>query len=65
MLINQEDLFKDPDQQNLPGSTEQYPNWRHKMRFSLEELRTDPFARDCTAMLRGWLARSERLSDRQ
>ena len=60
MLVNQEDLFKDSEQQNLPGSTEQYPNWRHKMRFSLEELRTNPFARDCTAMLRGWLERSER-----
>jgi 4-alpha-glucanotransferase len=60
MLVNQEDLFKDPEQQNLPGSTEQYPNWRHKMRFSLEELRTNPFARDCAAMLRGWLTRTER-----
>ena len=34
MVLNQEDLFKDPDQQNLPGTTEQYPNWRHKMRYS-------------------------------
>jgi 4-alpha-glucanotransferase len=62
MLINQEDLFKDPDQQNLPGTTEQYPNWRHKMRFSIEELHTNPFARDCTAMLRGWLTRTDRLA---
>ncbi|HET8549346.1 MAG TPA: 4-alpha-glucanotransferase [Bryobacteraceae bacterium] len=60
MLVNQEDVFKDPDQQNLPGTTGQYPNWRHKMRFSIEELRTNPFARDCTAMLRAWLERTER-----
>ena len=28
MVLNQEDLFKDTDQQNMPGTTEQYPNWR-------------------------------------
>ena len=33
MVLNQEDLFKDTDQQNLPGTTSQYPNWRHKMRY--------------------------------
>ena len=61
MVLNQEDLFKDPEQQNLPGTTEQYPNWRHKMRFTLEELRTNPFARDCAAMLRGWLENTARI----
>jgi 4-alpha-glucanotransferase len=60
MLINQEDLFKDPEQQNLPGSTEQYPNWRHKMRFAIEELGTNPFAQGCTEMLRTWLRNSGR-----
>lgn len=61
MVLNQEDLFKDPEQQNLPGSTEQYPNWRHKMRFALEELRTDPFALGCTAMFRHHLRQSGRV----
>jgi 4-alpha-glucanotransferase/(1->4)-alpha-D-glucan 1-alpha-D-glucosylmutase len=61
MVINQEDLTKDPDQQNLPGSTAEYPNWRHKMIFTLDELRTVQQARDCTAMVRGWLERSGRL----
>ena len=55
MVLNQEDLFKETDQQNLPGTTEQYPNWRHKMRYSLDELRTDA---DAQAALRcserGW-----------
>ncbi len=60
MALNQEDLFKDPEQQNLPGSTHQYPNWRHKMRFSLEELRRDALARAFAAMYRECLRRSGR-----
>src|SRR5439155_18012091 len=34
MLVNQEDLTKEIHQQNLPGTTWQYPNWSRKMRFS-------------------------------
>ena len=37
-VINQEDLTGEPDQQNLPASTWQYPNWRRKMRLGVEEL---------------------------
>ena len=62
MVLNQEDLFKDPDQQNLPGTTEQYPNWRHKMRYSIEELRTDQQAQDCVQMFRTWLEQTDRVN---
>jgi 4-alpha-glucanotransferase len=58
-LINQEDLFKDPEQQNLPGTTAEYPNWRHKMRYRIEELKEQP-ASDYAAMFRGWVERSGR-----
>jgi 4-alpha-glucanotransferase len=37
-IINQEDLTGETDQQNLPGSTWQNPNWRRKMRITVEEL---------------------------
>jgi 4-alpha-glucanotransferase len=60
LAVNQEDLFKEMDQQNLPGTTSEYPNWRHKMRFRVEELRHNLYVRDCTAMLRGWLDRTGR-----
>ena len=60
MVLNQEDLFKDTDQQNLPGTTEQYPNWRHKMRYTIEELPVDPIALGCTQMFRAWLERTGR-----
>ncbi len=61
MCLNQEDLLKDTDQQNLPGSTAEYPNWRHKMRFTLEELATDPLATGCSHMFRTWLEQTGRL----
>ena len=58
--INQEDLTKETAQQNLPGTTWQYPNWGRKMRFTVEQLRSDPDARNFTAMCRNWILRSGR-----
>lgn len=37
VAVNQEDLTGETEQQNLPGSTWQYPNWRRKMRVAVEE----------------------------
>jgi 4-alpha-glucanotransferase len=39
-VINQEDLTGETDQQNLPASTWQYPNWRRKMKVAVEQLGT-------------------------
>jgi 4-alpha-glucanotransferase len=60
LVVNQEDLTKETEQQNLPGSTHQYPNWRRKMKYSLEELESLPLLRDCARMFRNWLERSGR-----
>ena len=60
LAINQEDLTKELAQQNLPGTTWQYPNWGRKMRFTVEELRTDAEARGYTDMLRNWVIQSGR-----
>ncbi len=60
MLVNQEDLTKETDQQNLPGSTWQYPNWRRKMRYSVEELRCSAQAQDFATMFRHWLEQTGR-----
>ena len=35
-VVNQEDLTGEPEQQNLPASTWQHPNWRRKMRGAVE-----------------------------
>lgn len=40
LAINQEDITFEAMQQNLPGSTAQYPNWRRKMNYSIDELRS-------------------------
>ncbi|MBI3473240.1 MAG: 4-alpha-glucanotransferase, partial [Candidatus Solibacter usitatus] len=62
MLVNQEDLTKEVCQQNLPGTTWQYPNWGRKMKFTLEQLRTEKQAHDFAVMFRNWLARTGRLT---
>jgi 4-alpha-glucanotransferase len=61
MLLTLEDLTKEADQQNLPGSTWQYPNWRRKLRFTVAELSENEQARDFTAMFRDWLRNTGRL----
>jgi len=37
-IVNQEDLTGETEQQNLPASTWQHPNWRRKMKVAVEEL---------------------------
>jgi 4-alpha-glucanotransferase len=61
LALNQEDLTKETAQQNLPGTTWQYPNWGRKMRFTVEQLRAEPQALAFTAMVRHWLAQSGRI----
>ncbi len=62
LVLNQEDLTKEVDQQNLPASTVEYPNWRRKMKYSIEELQTSEKVRDFCLMFRGWLQRTGRIS---
>ena len=60
LAINQEDLTMELEQQNLPGTTWQYPNWGRKMQLSVEQLRSDPQARGFTAMFANWIEKSGR-----
>ena len=60
LAVNQEDLTKETAQQNLPGTTWQYPNWGRKMRYSVEDLRTNEQARGFAAMVRDWVVKSGR-----
>jgi len=55
MTLNQEDLTKETDQQNLPATTWEYPNWRRKMKFSLDELEQSALAHSFAEMFRNWL----------
>jgi 4-alpha-glucanotransferase len=60
VVLNQEDLFLEMNQQNLPGTTNQYPNWKRKMRYSLEDLVRYPEAREMADRYREWIERSGR-----
>ncbi|MFN7918940.1 MAG: 4-alpha-glucanotransferase [Bryobacteraceae bacterium] len=62
MTLNQEDLTKELDQQNVPATTWQYPNWRRKMKFSVEDLYTQKMALNFAAMLRHRLSESGRMA---
>lgn len=41
-LISPYDVLAEPRQPNLPGTVDEYPNWRLPLREPLEQLRTDP-----------------------
>lgn len=60
MVLNQEDLLKETEQQNLPGSTSEYPNWRRKMKCTVEELWESAEVQAFTQMFRAWLERTGR-----
>jgi 4-alpha-glucanotransferase len=42
--VRLEEIFGVPFQQNLPGTTTQYPNWRRKLPLSIREMRWNPAA---------------------
>lgn len=39
LLVNLEDLWLEPEPQNVPGTWRERPNWQRKARYSLAELR--------------------------
>ncbi len=59
-LVNQEDMTLEPYQQNLPGTTAEYPNWSRKMRWSVEDLRVLPVAVARASMVKELVLRSGR-----
>ncbi len=60
MVISFEDLLKETEQQNLPATTSEHPNWRRKVRYTVERLRAGEAA-DYSRMFRNWLERTGRL----
>lgn len=59
-ILSLEDLFKETDQQNFPGTTAEYPNWSLKMKYTLEQFRSDPKVKAFCGMLRNWIDKSGR-----
>ena len=52
MEVRLEEIFGVSYQQNLPGTTTQYPNWRRKLPLTLKEMRKNPAAMRLAARLR-------------
>jgi 4-alpha-glucanotransferase len=52
LALNHEDLTGDPFQQNLPGTTAQYPNWSRKMTMSPEKMVDSPATQSTRELLR-------------
>lgn len=40
VLVNIEDLWLETNWQNVPGTETEHPNWRRRLRFTLDELRS-------------------------
>jgi 4-alpha-glucanotransferase len=64
-VLAQEDLLKDVNQQNFPGTTHEYPNWSLKMKYSVEELFTLEETKGFSKMFRNWVHSSGRTNLRQ
>ena len=41
VLVNIEDLWLEDNWQNVPGTETEHPNWRRRLRLTLDEMRTD------------------------
>ena len=40
VLLNPEDLWQETKPQNIPSTTKEHPNWKRRMRYSLERLKS-------------------------
>ena len=52
MLLSLEDIFGWLDQQNLPGTKDEYPNWRLKLPLMLEEIAQAPELEQAAQIMR-------------
>jgi 4-alpha-glucanotransferase len=52
LVISMEDVLGIRDQVNLPGTTHEHPNWRHRLPISLEELKNHAALRSTADCMR-------------
>jgi len=57
--VRLEEIFGAPFQQNLPGTTTQYPNWRQKLPWTIREMRRNPAAARLAARLQKYRGSGE------
>lgn len=61
VMIGLDDLLLEGEQLNLPGTLEEYPNWRRRARLSLEALRRPETVARLRHMLEGLLRSTSRV----
>ncbi|SPM40589.1 4-alpha-glucanotransferase [Mycobacterium numidiamassiliense] len=59
-LISPYDVLAEPRQPNLPGTVDEYPNWRLPLPETLEQLLADPRVGEITAAFRAVAAETDR-----
>lgn len=64
MMLNQEDLFLEHEQQNMPGTTVEHLNWARRMRYAIEELTSRQDLREASDRLRQILEQTGRATAR-
>ena len=60
IMLNQEDLFRDPRQQNMPGTTWERKNWVARMRFNIEDLFESLEVAQFARIYRHWILKTNR-----
>jgi len=63
-LISPYDVLAEPRQPNLPGTVDEYPNWRLPLSETLEQLRGDPRVAAITSLFQGLPAAGGKQGDR-
>lgn len=51
MLVNLDDLLVETSQLNLPGTVDEYPNWKRKLSVPVEELSKSAYLRQSVAVI--------------
>jgi 4-alpha-glucanotransferase len=54
VLVNLEDLWLETNPQNIPGTEDEYPNWRHKARYNFEDFCQMPRVIDTLRIVDHW-----------
>jgi 4-alpha-glucanotransferase len=60
VLVALEDLWHETRPQNIPGTTDQYPNWRRRARFGFESFRRRPEVTSTLARIEQFRKRGDR-----
>ncbi|HXX57037.1 MAG TPA: 4-alpha-glucanotransferase, partial [Thermodesulfovibrionales bacterium] len=60
VLASLDDITGTPDQQNMPGTVDEYPNWKRKATLNLEEIISDERITDLSRVLQIAMVRDRR-----